>query len=78
MPRPPSRISRPARPIEGGIGVLVKLAEDGTPSVRFVVKQAVQPGDELLFSYGDAYWDFEEPVDDESWDDPRLYHDKDK
>ena len=47
-------------------------------SVRFVVKQAVQPGDELLFSYGDAYWDFEEPVDDESWDDPRLYHDKDK
>ena len=58
--------------------MVTSVAEDGSPSVRFVVKQAVQPGDELLFSYGDAYWDFEEPVDDESWDDPRLYHDKDK
>ena len=47
---------------------------DGTPSVRFVVERDIQPGEELLFNYGDSYWEFDEPLDGEHpYDDPRLY-----
>ena len=46
---------------------------DGTPDVRFIVVRQVHPGDELLFDYGDAYWEAGDPIDEESWDDPRLY-----
>ena len=46
---------------------------DGTPDVRFVVVKDIRPGDELLFDYGDAYWEAGDPIDEESWDDPRLY-----
>ena len=50
-----------------------QVLPDGTPMVRFVVSRDVQPGDELLFDYGHAYWEGGDPIDEDSWDDPRLY-----
>ena len=48
---------------------------DGSPLVRFVVEREVKPGDELLFDYGEAYWENEDPLDADAYDDPRLYSD---
>lgn len=53
------------------MGATVK--KDGTPIVRFIVEKEIAPGDELLFDYGDPYWSHEAPIDEESWDDPRLW-----
>ena len=50
---------------------------DGTPIVRFVVEREIRPGDELLFDYGGAYWEHDEPLDSDSYDDPRLYQPED-
>ena len=32
----------------------------GNPKVWFVAMRAIEPGEELLFDYGDNYWDEDE------------------
>ena len=39
------------------------MSADGEPIVRFVVEREIQPGDELLFSYGENYWS-DDPIED--------------
>ena len=53
------------------MGTMVR--PDGKPVVRFVVEREIKPGDELLFNYGENYWSFDDPIDEDSWDDPRLF-----